>query len=739
MNAKKSCGSCGNPLHSNDPGGICPRCLIGHALQGDANNPTMDAAGSNYPHAEELVGRFPNLEIMHLVGHGGMGAVYLARQTNLDRMVALKVLSPKLGADPQFTERFTREAKTLAKLSHPNIVTVFDYGLSENINYLVMEYVDGINLRDAIEGGRLTAEESLGIVPQICDALQYAHNQGVIHRDIKPENILLDGQGRVKIADFGLAKLLDSDHNAFKLTGTQQVLGTRNYMAPEQIEHSDVVDHRADIYSLGVVFYELLTGELPIGRFAVPSEKAKVSHGLDEVVMRTLEKEPARRFQQASEIRTAVESIVENQPFSKPSPEPVPPVKTLGAFPFSVGLYQGLACARGIAHLYADRIELEYEVVDEVLGEIKSAPKHTTVPLDSLLHVRFVKGYLSDNVEFQTDRIDAAKDVPGSLQGKFSLGTKRGDMELATRFVDQCDRLRHNPVSPSPGYKQSTTHPEYRQPVPPRKTNVFVLGERLGFGDQVNVSREDVIEKLKVPRITFLVVGIIHMLLAIRGFLRETIWEKIEPWTSDIAGKFEIEFYLPRLDSIDFKNLLMFAVAWLLLAISSRLHRPRSYTFVFVGLIIVMMSPVHVAYVLTFFMAIWALLVLSDTRCKDVFQAGDLDPTGEYRRDKGIFHSLMIAFSLLVTVATIIAFASVMIWLSSRAVDSSGKPAPIDEVQKVDEDANSDSDASVNSGVDSEQDTKSNTNGNEKSSDDETDDNPAVIDSESKIDDTGKD
>ncbi len=740
MNAKKSCGSCGNPLQCNDPGGICPRCLIGHAFQGDANNPTTDASGSSYPRAEELVGRFPNLEIMHLVGHGGMGAVYLARQTNLDRMVALKVLSPRLGADPQFTERFTREAKTLAKLSHPNIVTVFDYGLAENINYLVMEYVDGINLRDAIQGGKLSAEESLGIVPQICDALQYAHNQGVIHRDIKPENILLDGQGRVKIADFGLAKLLEPDQNAFALTGTQQVLGTRNYMAPEQIEHPNVVDHRADIYSLGVVFYELLTGELPIGRFAVPSEKAKVSHRLDDVVMRTLEKEPALRFQQASEVRTAVESLGAKQPLSEPLPEPVPPLKTLGALPFSVAVYQGLASACGIANLYADRIELEYEVVDEVLGEIKSAPKHTTVPLSSLLDVRFVKGYFSDKIDFQTDRIEAAKDVPGSLQGKFSLETKRGDLVLAKKFVGQCDRLGHYVASLSPEDRHPAPQPEYKQPVPPRKTNVFGLGDNFSFGDQARLSREEVIEKLKIPRIAFLVIGIIHMVLAIKGILKETIWEKGEPWPLDVAGKFEIEVFLPRLDSLnftDFKNFLMFAVAWLLLAIASRLRRPRSYTFVFVGLIIVMMSPVHVAYVLTFFMAIWALVVLSDTRCKDVFLAGDLGQTGGYRSDNGFSRSLMIAFSLLVSLVSIVVFASVIIWLGARPEEASGKPDPIVEVQKVSKAAESGLEALVDSGAESEQSAKSEASGSQKSSDDEAE--ATEMDSESKNDDARQD
>ncbi len=194
-----------------------------------------------------------------------------------------------------------------------------------------MEFVDGVNLRRLLDTGKLAPEEALAIVPQICDALQYAHDHGVVHRDIKPENVLLDKEGRVKIADFGIAKLMGkdtvgcvkrtgenapaTDHGAFhapyeSLTATGQIIGTPQYMAPEQIEHPLQVDHRADIYSLGVVFYQMLTGELPIGRFAPPSKKVQIDVRLDEVVLRALEKEPELRYQQASEIKTRVETIV---------------------------------------------------------------------------------------------------------------------------------------------------------------------------------------------------------------------------------------------------------------------------------------------------------------------------------------------------------------------------------------------------------------------------------------------
>ena len=175
--------------------------------------------------------------------------------------------------------------------------------------YFVMEYVDGPNLRELEHGGKLSSREALQIVPQICAALQFAHDEGIVHRDIKPENILLDKKGRVKIADFGIAKLIGETVPDAGLTGAGDVVGTLHYMAPEQRDQPLTVDHRADIFSLGVVFYELLTGELPIGKFAPPSQKAQVDVRLDEVVVRALQREPARRYQHVSDLRTDVENI----------------------------------------------------------------------------------------------------------------------------------------------------------------------------------------------------------------------------------------------------------------------------------------------------------------------------------------------------------------------------------------------------------------------------------------------
>jgi serine/threonine-protein kinase len=259
-----------------------------------------------------------------------MGAVYKARQLELDRLVALKILPSHGASDPAFAERFAREARALARLNHPNIVAVYDFGrTADGLYYFLMEYVDGVNLRQAMHAGQMNPQEALAIVPQICDALELAHEEGVVHRDIKPENILIDKRGRVKIADFGLAKLMAHGEQASldspaSLTGTQQVMGTVRYMAPEQMEGTKAVDHRADIYSLGVVFYELLTGELPVGRFAPPSKKVHIDVRLDEVVLRALEKEPEHRYQHATDVKSAIEQVS----IAEYVPRPQPPSTT---------------------------------------------------------------------------------------------------------------------------------------------------------------------------------------------------------------------------------------------------------------------------------------------------------------------------------------------------------------------------------------------------------------------------
>lgn len=295
------CPTCHTAIPDHAPGGFCPACLLRDA----DDSPTQVRLA---PSVAEISEAFPQWEILALIGEGGMGFVYQIRQPALDRIVALKILSPELSRDPAFAERFAREARVLGKLNHPNIVTVYESGESGGFFYLVMEYVDGVNLRQAMRAGRFTPQQALAVVPGICDALQAAHAQGVWHRDIKPENILLDAQGNVKIVDFGIARLVGDPRRDFTLTRTGAALGSAAYMAPEQHEKPHDVDHRADIYSLGVVIYEMLTGELPLGRFPAPSAKAAVDARIDEIVFRTLEKEREMRQQSATEVKTDMQN-----------------------------------------------------------------------------------------------------------------------------------------------------------------------------------------------------------------------------------------------------------------------------------------------------------------------------------------------------------------------------------------------------------------------------------------------
>jgi serine/threonine protein kinase len=311
MSEMPICHRCGAPLPPDSPEGLCPRCLIALNLTTQTEIPGETGAAKPPPGpplpVADVAKLFPQLEILECLGRGGMGAVYKARQPRLDRIVALKILSPEKQGNQKFAERFEREARALAKLHHPNIVTVYDFGEVQGNFYLLMEFVDGLTLRQLLQARKLAPAEALAIVPKICEALQYAHEQGIVHRDIKPENILMDKEGRVKIADFGIAKILGA--NGRSTLTEEQAIGTPHYMSPEQIEKPQTVDHRADIYSLGVVFYEMLTGELPLGKFQPPSCKVQIDVRLDEIVLRALEKEPERRYQQASEVKTQVETV----------------------------------------------------------------------------------------------------------------------------------------------------------------------------------------------------------------------------------------------------------------------------------------------------------------------------------------------------------------------------------------------------------------------------------------------
>jgi serine/threonine protein kinase len=318
MSTSSVCPECGTPLEPDSPQSLCPACLLRQALASrTAAAPAEGSSGAPPPAPEEIAAHFPQFEIVECLGRGGMGVVYKARQKSLDRWVAIKILAPERVGPERFAERFQREAHTLARLSHPNIVTVFDHGETGGWFYIVMEYIDGVNLRDLLRDGRIEPAQALAIVPPVCAALQYAHDKGIVHRDIKPENLLIDREGRVKIADFGIASMVG---------GTGERAGTPPYMAPEQDGAGAAADHRADIYALGVVLYEMLTGERPGRDLIAPSRKVQIDVRLDEIVLRALDRTPELRFQTADEFRTVVASIAPAAfaPVPPPSPASTP-------------------------------------------------------------------------------------------------------------------------------------------------------------------------------------------------------------------------------------------------------------------------------------------------------------------------------------------------------------------------------------------------------------------------------
>lgn len=272
------------------------------------------------PTVEELQAMLPQYEISAIIGRGGMGAVYKGRQARLDRNVAIKVLPETFtqGDDEMnIVARFEQEARAMAKLDHPAIVSVHDFGETDAGQlYFVMEFINGMDIQQYLRehGGRLPQEHALAITAHMLDALEYAHNHGIVHRDIKPANILLNHEGRVKIADFGLAKALstgkEEDEALPALTMTNIAMGTPDFVAPEALDSDQTPDHRADIYAAGVMLYQMLTGTLPRGQFKRPCEhRPELDPRLDEIVSRSLQAHPDDRYSSASDVRLALEPI----------------------------------------------------------------------------------------------------------------------------------------------------------------------------------------------------------------------------------------------------------------------------------------------------------------------------------------------------------------------------------------------------------------------------------------------
>jgi serine/threonine protein kinase len=265
------------------------------------------------PSVEELQAKLPQYEVLETLGRGGMGAVYKARQKSLKRLVAIKILPLGMADDEfKFVERFQNEAQTMAQMNHPAIVSVYDFGETpDGLLYFVMEFVDGTDVQKMIvSSGRFSSEHALAITAHVCDALSYAHKRGVIHRDIKPANILIDQEGHIKVADFGLAKMNDPAQTS-GLTKTNMAMGTPDYVAPEVLSTGMVADHRADIYAVGVMLYQMLTGEVPRGMFKLPSQKGiGCDERFDAIICKAMEQDREDRYQSAMDVRHALDVIL---------------------------------------------------------------------------------------------------------------------------------------------------------------------------------------------------------------------------------------------------------------------------------------------------------------------------------------------------------------------------------------------------------------------------------------------
>ncbi len=416
------------------------------------------------PSVAELNSRFPQLKITRLIGRGGMGAIYQARQTSLDRDVALKLIAKEVSQDPTFVERFEREAKTLAKLSHPNIVTIYDFGYStDGMAYLIMEYMDGINLREAMKSRSVGPDDALDIVATICRALEYAHSRGVIHRDIKPENILLGEDGSLKVVDFGIAKIVDDSVRTPTLTATRQVLGSLHYLAPEQIESPDQVDHRVDLYALGVVFYELLTGELPLGRYDPPSALLKhADKRLDSVVLKSLSRKPVNRFQTAGEFGTEVQqlksfqSVVDSQ--AAPLPPPIPgaqadPSQPVSIpfncdFPFTYDTFGGFAEAIGMVYANESSLCIEFRTRDKMMGVLKSRLHLIEIPFGKITRCELMCGMFSTKMVISVNSLSLLYKLPNSEAGFVELHVKRSDIPGAKRLLNAIGFGKNDNIQP---------------------------------------------------------------------------------------------------------------------------------------------------------------------------------------------------------------------------------------------------------------------------------------------------
>lgn len=265
---------------------------------------TQHAVPFRAPDLEEVAALFPAYDIHALIACGGMGAVYQATQRSLERVTAIKILPREFSTDDEFRKGFEQEAKAMAKLNHPNLIGVYDFGEVDGMLYLVMEYVDGKSLFHSAKGHAVDQADALRIVTQVCAGLENAHSHGILHRDIKPANILLDANVNPKVGDFGLARALES-----QIEEGEQIFGTPGYTAPEVLEPPFTFDQRADVFSVGVMLYELLTGKLPGDERIPVSQLCTCNPRLDAIVTKATNPYPSMRYSTAAELGAELDKI----------------------------------------------------------------------------------------------------------------------------------------------------------------------------------------------------------------------------------------------------------------------------------------------------------------------------------------------------------------------------------------------------------------------------------------------
>lgn len=317
--AAESCSRCRSRVPSSELqalAGICLRCLSSMVLR-PSEIENSGAADPLEPGLTVGPGHVVGgCELIEPIGQGGMGTVFRARHLELQRDVAVKILHPSLALREEFTRRFHQESRVLAALDHPNIVRIHDSGAQGDLLYLSMEFVDGGSFRRRLREGRIPVDQIRRQFGLLLDAVDHAHGRGILHRDLKPDNLMLTRDGLLKVADFGLAKIAGPDRSPFGSTATGVAMGTPYYMAPEVLDNAKSFDVRSDIYSLGVILHELLTGRAPAGALTAPSRDGAESDAFDAVVLKALDRLPDRRFQTIDEFRRAFVAAPE------PSPRP---------------------------------------------------------------------------------------------------------------------------------------------------------------------------------------------------------------------------------------------------------------------------------------------------------------------------------------------------------------------------------------------------------------------------------